>query len=231
MTGHGIPLQYIGIAYMACISLLAFGTLIFLLFGFNFGWVRKGPSLFSMIPVFILLSIFFEGSVPPSYAGESFVHVFGRGKINVRFYTDYFCPPCRAMEPDVAPIIRELVEQDKINITFIDTPFYQHSSLYARYYLYAMGSRREIEHALATRAVLIETAKQNIGDPARIEALLTDKGIIVKPFDTKPVFDLYSRALKEDGINSTPTCVIENNGKKEKIVGGANIVGALKNLR
>ena len=29
---------------------------------------------------------------------------YGSGPVEVRLYTDYFCPPCRAMEPAVEPL-------------------------------------------------------------------------------------------------------------------------------
>jgi uncharacterized membrane protein len=103
-----IPLQYIGIAYMACIVFfsilkwdrlllvllsagvgieiyligfqiwhntycpycLAFGGIIFLLFLLNIDRNRKKLSVISMGLALILFSIFFEGSVTPSYADE-----------------------------------------------------------------------------------------------------------------------------------------------------------------
>jgi len=265
----GVPLQYVGIGFMACIVLLsllkgdtlllmllsagvgtefylvgfqiwystycpyclAFGGVVFLLFLLNFSRTRKWLSVISMVLAFFLFSLFFNGSVTPSYAEETMIPAFGQGRINVRLYTDYFCPPCRAMEPDVETILSELIKKNRINITFVDTPLYQYSSLYARYYLYAMNEKKEFEHALATRAVLMEGAKQNISEPGRIEALLADKGMQIKPLDTKPVFDVFSRSLKEDGITSTPTCVIENSGKKEKVSGKVDIINALKGLR
>jgi thiol:disulfide interchange protein DsbA len=265
----GIPLQYVGIAYMACIVLvsllkadtlllmllsagvgievylvgfqiwhstycpycLAFGAVVFILFLLNLNRNRKRLSFISMGLALILFSVFFEGSATPSYAEETLIPTFGQGRVNVRLYTDYFCPPCRAMEPDVEPLLADLIEKNRINVTFIDTPFYQYSSLYAKYYLYAMNDKSEFEHALATRAALVEGAKQNINERGRIEMLLADKGTRIKPFDARPVFDVFGRFLKEDGITSTPTCVIEKNAKKEKVSGKADIINALKGLR
>jgi thiol-disulfide isomerase/thioredoxin len=264
-----IPLQYVGVAYMAFIVLLsllkfdalllvllsagvgievylvgfqiwygtycpyclAFGGVVFILFLLNLSRNRKKLSIVAMGLALVVFSIFFEGSVTPSYAEETLVPVFGQGKVNVRLYTDYFCSPCVAMEPDLEPLIRDLIKKNAINLTFIDTPFYKYSSLYGRYFLWVVNEKKEIEYALTARAALIESAKQNIGDPARIEAFLTARGIKRKPFDVKSVWDVFSRAMKEDGITSTPTCVIESNGKKEKVSGGSDILSALKNLR
>lgn len=267
----GVPLQYIGMAFMACTVLLslfradflllallsagvgveaylvgfqvwystycpyclAFGGIIMILFLLNFDPARKWMAIISMALALILFPLFFEGSLTPSYAEDAPISapVFGQGKVSVRIYTDYYCPPCRAMEPEIEPIILDLLKNKKINLTFIDTPFYQYSSLYARYYLYAVNEKREIGHALAVRNVLIDGADKNISDHSRIEALLAEKGIKVKPFDPKPVFELYGKALKEDEVKSTPTCVVEHNGKKEKATGKADIIKMLKGLK
>ena len=67
---------------------------------------------------------------------------FGSGTIKVRLYTDYFCPPCRDMEPDLEPLLLDLVKDGTIHLTFIDVPTSQHTTLYARYFLYALGGER-----------------------------------------------------------------------------------------
>jgi thiol:disulfide interchange protein DsbA len=267
----GIPLQYVGMAFMACAVLLslfkadrlllalfsagvgveaylvgfqiwhntycpyclAFAGIVIILFLLNFDRTKKWIAIISMALALILFPLFFEGSLTPSYAQEApvSVPVFGQGKVSVRIYSDYFCPPCRSMEPEVEPLILHLLKNKKINLTFIDTPFYQYSSLYARYYLYAVNEKREIGYALAVRNALIDGADKNISDPTRIEALLTEKGIKVKPFDPRPVFELYGKALKEDEVKSTPTCVVERDGKKEKATGKFGIIRLLKSLK
>jgi thiol-disulfide isomerase/thioredoxin len=267
----GAPLQYVGMAFMACVVLLsllkanalllamlsagvgveaylvgfqiwyntycpyclAFGGIVMILFVLNFDRARKWIAIVSMALALILFPLFFEGSLTPSYAEEASISVpvFGQGKASVRIYTDYFCPPCRAMEPDVEPILLDLLKNNKINLTFIDTPFYRYSSLYARYYLYAVNEKREIGHALAVRNVLIDTAGKDITDPVQIEKALADKGKKIKLFDPQPILELYGKALNEDAIKSTPTCVVENNGKKEKATGKADIIKVLKALK
>ena len=64
----------------------------------------------------------------------------------------------------------------------------------------------------------------------RVEALLKEKGIPFTSFDAKPIFERYNLLLKEDKINSTPTLVIIKGGKKEKWVGGQDIIRALGGL-
>lgn len=268
----GIPLQYVGMAFMACVAFLsllkadfpllailsvgvgveaylvgfqiwystycpyclAFGGIVVILFLLNFDRARKWTAIVSMALALILFPLFFEGSLTPSYAEETSISapVFGQGKVSVRIYTDYFCPPCRAMEPDIEPIILDLVKRNKVAVMFIDAPFHEHSALYAKYYLYTAGGKAEIRNAFAVRAVLNEAAEQNIGDPVRVENLLHQKGMKIKPFDPKYIFDLYTKALNTDGIRSTPTCVVEyHDGRKEKATGRADIVKVLKTLK
>jgi hypothetical protein len=109
--------------------------------------------------------------------------------------------------------------------------FYRYSSLYARYFLYAMNEKSDFEGALTTRGVLMEGAKESVTETSRIEALLASKGVPIKPFDTKPVFDAFKKLLTDDGVNSTPTCVIEQGAKTVKTTGEADIINALKALK
>jgi hypothetical protein len=146
-AGVGIELYLVGFQlwyHTYCPYCLAFGGVVLVLFLLNLNRTRKWLTIISMTLALILFFLFFEGSVTPSYSGDFVIPTFGEGKANVRLYTDYFCPPCRAMEPDAEPLLAELVKKNKIALTFIDTPLYQYSSLYARYYLYAMNEKRNL---------------------------------------------------------------------------------------
>lgn len=171
-------------------------------------------------------------SVPAvSRAADLFLPVFGEGKIKVRLYTDYFCPPCRDMQPGIEPVISELIKDRVIKLIFADTPFFRSSSLYVRYFLYAINEKMDFEHALYVRRSLIEAAKNNLDSAGKLETFLKEKKIALKPFDPKPTFDAMSRYLKEDRIESTPTCVIEIDGRISKHSGGADIINALNQLK
>jgi len=156
---------------------------------------------------------------------------FGTGKINVRIYTDYFCPPCRAMEPKIEPILTELVKKGIINITFVDTPFSKASVMYSRYFLYIMNEKKDFELALLARSVLIGASLEKITDQVKLEEYLKNKGMKFKSFDTKPIFEMLNVYLKEDKILATPTCVIDQGGKAEQHSGGPEILSALERLK
>jgi hypothetical protein len=74
-------------------------------------------------------------------------------------------------------------------------------------------------------------AKENLTEAEKIEEYLKKKGIKIKQFDVKPVFSVFKNHLEADNINSTPTCVIERNGKKEVFKGGDDILKSLESLK
>jgi thiol:disulfide interchange protein DsbA len=204
------------------------------LMGLLFLHIRKTKAKHTIpyaTAIIVFFSLFLSVYAASASTAETLVPSFGMGKINVRLYTDYFCSPCRAMEPNVEPIISELVRKNIINATFVDTPLSKTSMLYARHFLYIMNEKKDFDHALLARSVLIGASLEKITEEIKLEEYLRDKGIKSKPFDIKPVFNFLNNYLKEDKIQSTPTCVIDRDGKTEKYTGGPDIVNALENLK
>jgi thiol:disulfide interchange protein DsbA len=157
---------------------------------------------------------------------------YGSGPVEVRIYSDYFCSPCRAMEPAVNPILKELLKKKSIRLILVDTPFHPHTSLYARYFLYALKANSDVDHAFRVRDILFEASTNNSNTTQeRIEALFKEKWIPHAVLNEKSAFDGYKALLKEDKINATPTCVIIKNGQKKAFVGGPDIINALKSLQ
>jgi len=233
-AGAGIEVYLVGFQIWHntyCSYCLAFGGMLMLQFFVNLNWKKKKLIVACMIVALIIFSLVFRGSVTPVYAEEPPLSTFGSGNVVVRLYTDYFCPPCKQMEPSLEPVITDLIKNNIIAFTFIDTPFYKLSSLYARYFLYGLNEKKTLEHALAVRNALIEASNQKIDKPEKLEMFLNTKGIKIKPYDVKPTFDLFGKFLRDDKINATPSCVIERDGKKETFVGGFDIISALQKLK
>jgi protein-disulfide isomerase len=156
---------------------------------------------------------------------------YGSGSVEVRLYTDSFCSPCRAMEPAVEPLLKDLLKKNAIRLTLVDVPFSQHAPLYARNFLYAIKENNALDEALRVRNALQEAAaNKEITTQARIETLFKEKGFAYSIWDPKPVFDRYNALIKEDKIDATPTCVIIMNGQKKAFIGGPDIINALKTL-
>jgi hypothetical protein len=156
---------------------------------------------------------------------------YGSGTIEVRLYTDYFCSPCRAMEPAVEALLNDLLKKNAIRLTLVDLPTSQYTPLFARNFLYALKENNTLEYAFRVRNVLQEAAAQKgVTTQAQIDALFKKKWISSGVWDTTPVIDHYNALIKEDKINATPTCVIIIHGKKKAFVGGPDIVKGLKTL-
>jgi len=156
---------------------------------------------------------------------------YGSGPVEVRLYTDYFCPPCRAMELAVEPILKDLLKKNAIRLILVDVPFNQLTPLFARNFLYALKWNNELEHAFRVRNVLLEAStRKDVTTQERIEALFREKGIPSSVFDAKPAFDRYNALIKEDKIDATPTCIVIQNGQKKAFVGGPDIINALRAL-
>jgi len=155
---------------------------------------------------------------------------FGKGKIQIRLYTDYFCGPCSRMEPRIEDLLSDLVARNVITLIFVDTPVHRMTTLYAKYFLYVLNVEHTFNQVLHSRAVLFEAAKSGIEESEKLEEHLKKNGIRFKTFDPTPTFAALSALINEDAVRSTPTCVIIREGKKSVFSGDAEITKALQLL-
>ena len=187
--------------------------------------------LFSRVLLALLLAGWGVPGIVSAAESDPPFPAYGTGPIEVRLYTDYFCPPCRAMEPDVEPLLKDLLKKNAIRLTLVDVPFSPLTPLFARYFLYTIKESNALEDVLKARNVLQNAAtNKDIKTQERIEALFKEKGIAFGVWDPKPAFDRYNALIKEDKINATPTCVIIKKGQKNTFIGGPDIIDALKVL-
>lgn len=214
-----------------CPFCLAFGCVLILIFAVNFQ-KRKIMFITLMAILGLLFMLFaFKGSVTPAFAEENFITSFGSGHVNVRLYTDYFCVPCRAAEPEIEALLTDLLENNAIRLTLVDTPVHKETPFYARYFLYILnGNKRSFAQAMQARGALFEAAAQKILTPKAMEAFLAKKNLKFKPFDVAPTFKALENYIKEDGIHSTPSCVIYGPKGKEASIGKIDIIKGLKGI-
>lgn len=177
--------------------------------------------------VFALLLSSIIAGTKPTYAEEVEMTSFGQGKVRVRLYTDYFCGPCSRMEPKIEALLSDLVKRSVITLTFVDTPVHKTTTVYARYFLYACNAERVFARVLRSRAILFEAAKNGIEDREKLEEFLRKNNVRFKEMDAGPIFTALSALIDEDGIRSTPTCVIIRDGRKSVFSGEADITRAL----
>ena len=191
----------------------------------------RGLGLPAAGTVLLLVLLIVAGLTIPVSAADPSLTVFGEGAVEVRVYTDYFCGPCRAEEQEVMAVITELTAKNRIRAVFIDTPLHPETVLYAAYFLRAVNAKPEFGQAVKARAVLFEAAGLEIREKEKLEGFLALKGLQIRPVDSAPLFALYSRYIREDRINSTPTVVISRPQGKLTLVGKEQILKGLRDLR
>lgn len=214
-----------------CPYCLAFSGVLILMFAVNFQ--KKQIPLITLMAILGLLFLLFafKGSLTPAFAEENFITSFGSGHVNVRLYTDYFCDPCRAAEPEIEALLTNLLEKNAIRLTLVDTPVHKGTPLYARYFLYIMNeNKRFFAQAMLARGALFEAAALNILTPKAMEAFLAKRNLKFKPLDVTPIFKALENYIKEDSIHSTPSCVIYGSKGKEVSVGKIDIIKGLKGI-
>ena len=192
--------------------------------------IRKKIRL-SLLLAAGFLSFSVAGS-PFAGGGDPPLSTYGAGAIRVRIYSDYCCPPCRGMEPQAESLLRDLVKRKRIQVTFVDTPFHKNSSLYIRYFLFALKAKNDLEQALKVRRVLFEAAsREDVTTKEGIESLFRSRRIPFTVYEPRPTFDRFQALIREDGVHSTPTCVLIGKTGKETITGRFDIVKALQGLK
>jgi hypothetical protein len=214
-----------------CPYCLGFGATILLALAVNFERNRKALAALAAAAGLLFFLLLFSGATTPVYAAEPFMPAFGKGPIEVRLYTDYFCEPCRKEEKEVISHITALVGKNRIRVLFIDTPIHRETVFYACYFLKALNAKMDFRKAVAARGALFEAAEQKIRSKEALEAFLKTKKIDVLPFDTEPILKIFGNYLQEDRINSTPTCVIVGPRGKQILRGSDKIVNGLSDLR
>jgi hypothetical protein len=233
-AGVGAEMYLIGFQVqndVFCPYCLTFGIVLLLLFAMNVDWSKRKLIAVCAILGLLLFAVFFDGTVTPAFAEEPLQPSFGNGRVHVRIYSDYFCNPCSKLDPEIAAPIANLVKKNVIRVTFVDTPVHQHTTLYARYFLYSLNEKKDIDNANKVRHVLFQAAAQNISDREQLEAYLKKNGVKYKVYDPSASFNILTGYLAEDKIRSTPTAVIIDSGRKQVVKGSANIAKAIGELK
>jgi len=188
--------------------------------------LRAPVAVPPLVLLFVLLVL-----AAPAHPAKAQLPSFGKGRIEVRLYTDYFCGPCSRMEPRVEALLTDLVKRDAVTLTFVDTPVHTFTPLYAKYFLYLLNKDRSFAHVLQYRALLFEAAKDRLETGEKLEEFLKEKDVSFTRANPGPALTALSSLITEDGVRSTPTCVIIKDGQKGVYVGDIDIVKALEQLQ
>lgn len=215
-----------------CPYCLSFAVIVLVLFALHVRPGRKAAMVLFAMAGLVTFILAFSGSATPVYAaGRVYVPAFGKGPVHVRLYTDYACEPCQKLETRAEPLLEALVRQNKIRLTFIDTPIHPETKLYVKYYLYVLRESQTLASAFRIRTLLVEAAQKKVRDPAELEAFLAARKVSVHPVDVTPTLEVFLGYLRTDRIQFTPTCVVETRAGKKAYTGVDDIVAALERIR
>ena len=185
----------------------------------------------SAVGAFLVFLSLLTVTAAPVCAAKANLPSFGKGKIEVRLYTDYFCGPCGRMEPRAEAVLADLVKRNTVTLIFVDTPIHQFTPLYAKYFLYILNNDRAFAHVLQYRALLFEAAKGKIETGDKLEEFLKEKDVAFTRSDVGPTLAALSSLITEDAVRSTPTLIVIREGQKGVFVGDIDIVKALEQLQ
>jgi len=214
-----------------CPYCLALALIVVLLFCINLDKRRVKLILLSIILGFVLMTVFFQG-VPLKITTEGLtLPSFGRGDVKVRLYTDYFCGPCREVEPAAEGILYELVRKNRINLTFIDVPIHRHTPVYTAFYLFLSQREKSLDGVLRIRKTLFQAAEKRIEDKKALSKYLTGTGWKVENVPEKGNAVEVPGYLKEDAVEGTPTLVVIRGTAKTKYFGRQEVLKGLRTLK
>ncbi len=233
-----------------CPFCLAFGALVVLMYLINYErhhmtnvWHQKGlyvfgdakipftegrrlPLLVLMIVGYVFVVLAFSGSATPAYAAETTAAPsYGKGSWELMIFTDYFCPPCQAVENELEPELERLLARGDIKITFVDFPGYKRSSLFAKYFLFAVAANKGYVNSLKARNVLFTLAAQKkVDQESVLAAALKSKNIALQEVDPKQAFEQWLAMIKRFDVDHTPTCILRySSAYSRKFIGSDQI--------
>jgi uncharacterized membrane protein len=160
---------------------------------------------------YLVMITAFSGSITPAYgAEESPVPLFGKGKIAITIFTDYFCQPCQSVEKDLEPVLEAVLKNEQATVTFVDMPIHRQTVLYAKYFLYAVRAANDWRDVLQARRQLFDLAKGSApGSDADLTGALQARHVRLSPHDVKPVFKALDEIIQRHKISSTPTMMVQ----------------------
>jgi thiol-disulfide isomerase/thioredoxin len=184
--------------------------------------------------VFFCLLVFIFFVAPAAGAENETIPSYGRGPREVLIFSDYFCPPCQALEPKLEPVLDALYKQGNVKIRFVDTPMHKETPLFAKFYLYATKAAPDYGAAIRSRQILFSLAKKEnvLWMDERIEEAFRKEKVAFTPFDFRTTQPELNRLIREHRVDSTPTCVIKYSAADtRKYVGEMEILKGLAALR
>jgi len=143
----------------------------------------------------------------------------------VYFITDWFCPACRAVEPEILKGARKAMQQAKV--IFVDYPIHPESLNYIPYNLSFI--LREKEKYLRIREAISNLArKTKEPTPEDVQAAVSPLGVKYVPLNYADVLagmQHFAGLVKKFNVPGTPSVVVQDSrtGKTKALFGISNI--------
>lgn len=160
-----------------------------------------------------------EAAGPDIYLGKR------QSDTTVYIVSDWFCPVCRKVEPDIEKSYAEIAAAARI--AFVDVPIHPETSNFTPYNLQFMI--HEKEKYLRLRHVLDDLSRTTKNPtPEQVQSALAPLGVTLRPhnfvelMDGVRLFESFSRGF---GVKATPTVVVDNpkTRKRKLLIGSRDI--------
>ncbi len=189
--------------------------------------LRLAPkAAFLAAAMFAGLALSFLGLGNPAAShAQSIPTALGRPDSDdeVYVFTDWFCPACRAAEPDMDRAYANIVMRARL--LFIDQPIHAESMNYIPYNLSFLvrekGKYLEIRKALSKLALRTKEPT-----PEDVQKAVAPLGVTYRPLnyaDVNAAMKYFQAVAKAFRVDGTPTIAVYNRkAKTTKILTGAN---------
>jgi uncharacterized membrane protein len=178
--------------------------------------------------MFVALSIGFGAALlgirKEAAAAELDIY-FGKRKSDttVYFISDWFCPVCRKIEPEIEKLYPELLST--VRLAFIDMPIHPESANITPYHIQFM--LYEKEKYISLRHSLDEISrKTNNPTQDQVQTAVARLGVTLRPPNFMEILNgvrQFETICKGFKVSATPTVVIDNpKTKKRKLLAGSN---------
>jgi hypothetical protein len=160
-----------------------------------------------------------EAAGPDIYLGKR------QSDTTVYFVSDWFCPVCRNVEPEIEKIYPDIASS--VRVAFIDMPIHRETTNFTPYNLQFMIYDKE--KYLRLRKVLDELSRISKNPtPEEVQSALTPLGVTLRPHNFVELMDgtkLFESVYRGFDVKATPTVVIENSKtrKRKLLIGSRDI--------
>ena len=182
-------------------------------------------SLLLLVAAVAGFAVSFVGIRKPEAAGIDAGLGKHNSKVEVYIFSDWLCPICVKVEPDLEKALPQL--EKRARIFFIDKPVHPESMNFVPYHLSFLANEKPKYFQL--RKTLFELAKRNRNPSLQdVQVAIAPLGVTYKQLSFMDVSQSMAKAqalATEYTVTGTPTIVVVNSSSKtsKKLVGGREI--------